>query len=130
MQIRSDSKSTIEQLKGRCGIKDILLQKIYNCINTLLRRIPRNIKFIYIRRDKNIAGILLEEQRRRTRDMHEHEASPSSSLLLALNKIRSHPLLLSIELDPEFGFGSARENVLTKCLYMSNLSPKKEFIIA
>jgi ribosomal protein L1 len=65
MQIRSDSKSTIEQLIGKCEIKDALIQRIYVSINRLLHRIPQLIKFSHVKRSRNIAGILLNEKRRR-----------------------------------------------------------------
>ena len=68
IHIRSDSKSTIEQLVGRCEIKDVLIQRIYDSINRLLHSIPQIIKFSHVRRSKNITGILLEEKRRRVRD--------------------------------------------------------------
>ena len=68
IHIRSDSKSTIEKLVGRCEIKDVLIQRIYDSINRLLHSIPQIIKFSHVRRSKNIAGILLEEKRRRVRD--------------------------------------------------------------
>ena len=63
VHIRSDSKSTIEQLIGKSEIKDALIHRIYDSINRLLHRIPQSIKFSHVRRRKNIAGILLDEKR-------------------------------------------------------------------
>ena len=64
IQIRSDSKSTIEQLNGKCETKDALIRRIYDSISRLLHRIPQHIKFNHVRRSRNIAGILLDEKRR------------------------------------------------------------------
>ena len=63
IHIRSDSKSTIEQLIGKSEINDALIHRIYESINRLLRRFPQRIKFSHVRRSKNIAGILLDEKR-------------------------------------------------------------------
>ena len=60
VSIRSDSKSTIEQLKGICNSRDKLLLRICDMIHRLLRTISCNIKFKYIQRTNNSAGLLLE----------------------------------------------------------------------
>jgi hypothetical protein len=72
MQIRSDSKSTIEQLSGVCEIKDSILERIYNSINVLCKRIPRSIRFTHVKRNKNIADIILEEKRQKARNVRIH----------------------------------------------------------
>lgn len=72
IQIRSDSKSTIEQLSGVCEIKDSILERIYNSINVLCKRIPRSIRFTHVKRNKNIAGIILEEKRQKARNVRIH----------------------------------------------------------
>jgi hypothetical protein len=43
VHIRSDSKSTIEQLVGKNEIKDVLIHRIYDSISRLLHRIPQSI---------------------------------------------------------------------------------------
>jgi Reverse transcriptase-like len=63
IHIRSDSKSTIEQLIGKSEISDVLIHRIYGSINRLLLRFPQRIKFSHVRRSKNIADILLDEKR-------------------------------------------------------------------
>lgn len=52
IQIRSDSKSTIEQLIGKCEIKDALIQRICDSISRLLERIPQSIKFSHVKEVK------------------------------------------------------------------------------
>jgi ribonuclease HI len=100
INIRSDSKSTIEQLRGRCEIKDTFLQRIYDSINRLLHRIPQSIKFSHVRRNKNIAGIMLEEKRRRVRDTRMHMTSFLTILLISLNQVCSYRFSLFMGINP------------------------------
>jgi len=100
IHIRSDSKSTIEQLRGRCEIKDTFLQRINDSINRLLHRIPQSIKFSHVRRNKNIAGIMLEEKRRRLRDTRMHMTSFLTILLISLNQVCSYRFSLFMEIKP------------------------------
>lgn len=102
IHIRSDSKSTIEQLRGRCEIKDTFLRRIYDSINRLLHRIPQSIKFSHVRRNKNIAGILLEEKRRRVRETRMHMTSFLKILLIALNQVCSYRFSLFMGINPLF----------------------------
>ena len=102
IHIRSDSKSTIEQLIGRCEIKDALIQRIYDSVNRLLHRIPQIIKFSHVRRSKNIAGILLEEKRRRMRDTRTHITPFLKLLFMVLNHVYSYRFSVSTEMGPVF----------------------------
>jgi hypothetical protein len=60
INVRSDSKSTIEQLMGLCEIRDNMLSRICERIRKLLKNISHNIVFRYIQRTNNMAGLLLE----------------------------------------------------------------------
>jgi hypothetical protein len=63
--IRSDSKSTVEQLKNICEIRDKILFRIYQRISELLRKISSSsykIIFGYVERTNNMAGLLLEQR--------------------------------------------------------------------
>lgn len=66
--VRSDSKSTVEQLLGLCAIRDLLMQRICNAIAKLLTRIRCTISFDYLGRSHNIAGLLIEQRRRKERE--------------------------------------------------------------
>jgi tyrosyl-tRNA synthetase len=62
--VRSDSKSTIEQLNKKIGIKDSIMRRIYNSIIRVLEKVSCNLIFNYLNRTKNSAGKLLEHLRR------------------------------------------------------------------
>ncbi|MFL6356428.1 MAG: hypothetical protein ACJ71C_07720 [Nitrososphaeraceae archaeon] len=66
IDIRSDSKSTIEQLHGLSEIRNIMLQRIYRAIKKLLNEITFscNILFNYLERTRNVAGLMLSSLRR------------------------------------------------------------------
>lgn len=70
IDIRSDSKSTIEQLHGLSEIRNILLQRIYMAIKRVLNEItfPYNVLFNYLERARNIAGLMLEQLGRKRRE--------------------------------------------------------------
>jgi hypothetical protein len=68
LSIRSDSKSTVEQLLGVCAIRDMLMQRISSAIAKLLARIRCTIKFDHLGRASNIAGLLIEQKRRKERE--------------------------------------------------------------
>src|SRR5919112_3508345 len=59
INIRSDSKSTIEQLKGICEIRDRILFRIYERINGLLDYMSYHVIFKYVERSKNMAVVFL-----------------------------------------------------------------------
>jgi hypothetical protein len=67
IDVRSDSKSTIEQLHGLSEIRNIMLQRIYRAIKKVLNEITFscNILFNYLERTRNIAGLMLEQLRRK-----------------------------------------------------------------
>lgn len=59
--IRSDSKSTVEQLLRRSQIRDELMQRIFRAISNLLSRLRYTIVFDYLKRSHNLAVLLLEQ---------------------------------------------------------------------
>ena len=58
--VRSDSKSTIEQLNEKTEIKDNLIQRIYRSIKRMLDKVTFTIVFDYQCRTKNLAGKIIE----------------------------------------------------------------------
>ncbi len=58
--VRSDSKSTIEQLNEKTEIKDNLIQRIYKSIKRMLDKVAFTIVFDYQSRTKNLAGKIIE----------------------------------------------------------------------
>jgi hypothetical protein len=67
--VRSDSKSTVDQLLGLCAIRDLLMQKIFRAIAKLLAKIRCTIRFDHLGRSNNMAGLLIEQKRRREREI-------------------------------------------------------------
>lgn len=69
IQVRSDSKSTVEQLRGIAEIRDLVMRRIVFVIGKLLAKIGlTTIVFDHLERSRNIAGLMLEQRRRK-----EHE---------------------------------------------------------
>jgi len=68
INIRSDSKSTVEQLLGLCAIRDSVMRRISYVIGKLLARIKCTITFDHLERSHNIAGLLIEQKRRKERE--------------------------------------------------------------
>lgn len=58
--VRSDSKSTIEQLNEKTEIKDNLIQRIHNSIKRMLDKVTYTIVFDYQSRTENLAGKIIE----------------------------------------------------------------------
>ena len=58
--IRSDSRSTIEQLNDKAQIKDDIIQRIYRSIKRMLHKSCFVIIFDHLTRSKNRAGRILE----------------------------------------------------------------------
>ncbi len=76
VNIRSDSKTSIEQLQGISQIRDAVLQRICSAIKKLLERMPYLIFFHHLERTRNIAGLLLEQRRRKEEEkllMYQYE---------------------------------------------------------
>jgi len=76
VNIRSDSKTSIEQLQGISKIRDSMLQRICAAIRKLLEKMPYMIIFNHLERTRNIAGLLLEQRRRKEEEkliMHRYE---------------------------------------------------------
>jgi hypothetical protein len=65
VNIRSDSKTSIEQLRGISQVRDAVLQRICSAIKKLHERLPYMIIFHHLERNRNIAGLLLEQRRRK-----------------------------------------------------------------
>ena len=73
VRIRSDSKSTVDQLKGISEIRDTVLQRICTaikklCVGMTTRYNNTTLIFNYLERTRNIAGLLLEQRRRKQRE--------------------------------------------------------------
>ena len=64
IDVRSDSRSTIEQLQGISRIRDKKLLVMSKRIMRLLLRNGLRIVFHYVQRNMNIAGVILDLQRR------------------------------------------------------------------
>jgi hypothetical protein len=62
--VRSDSKSTIELLNRKTGIRDDIIRRIYNSILRILKKISCNLIFDHLDRTKNAAGKILEHLRK------------------------------------------------------------------
>jgi hypothetical protein len=62
--IRSDSKSTVEQLRGLCQIRDTIMRRIFFAITTLVAKVRQIvIIFSHLKRSYNTAGLLLEQRK-------------------------------------------------------------------
>jgi hypothetical protein len=59
--VRSDSKSTVEQLLGLSQIRDALMRRIFFAIAKLLSKVRHIIIFDHLKRSYNMAGLLLEQ---------------------------------------------------------------------
>jgi hypothetical protein len=65
INIRSDSKTSVEQLQGVSEVRDAVMQRICAAIRKLLDKISYMIIFNHLERARNIAGLLLEQRRRK-----------------------------------------------------------------
>lgn len=65
VNIRSDSKTSVEQLQGISEVRDSLMRRICAAIRKLLGRMAHRTVFNHLERTKNIAGLLLEQRRRK-----------------------------------------------------------------
>jgi len=69
IEVRSDSKSTVEQLRGVAEIRDLVMRRIVFVIGKLLAKIGcTTIVFDHLKRSRNIAGLMLEQRRRKERE--------------------------------------------------------------
>ena len=62
--VRSDSKSTIELLNKKTGIRDDIIRRIYKSITRILEKITCNLIFDHLDRTRNTAGKILEHLRK------------------------------------------------------------------
>ncbi len=83
--VRSDSKSTVDQLLGRSTIRDSLMRRISAVIGKLLARIRCTITFDHLERSHNVAGLLIEQKRRKERelDMEQRPVLIRAAVILA-----------------------------------------------
>jgi ribonuclease HI len=88
--VRSDSKSTVEQLLGRSTIRDSLMRRISAVIGKLLASIKCTITFDHLERSHNIAGLLIEQKRRKEREL-DIEQRP---VLVRASATLAHPVAL------------------------------------
>jgi hypothetical protein len=65
VNIRSDSKTCIEQLQGVSKVRDAVLRRICESIRKLLDKMPHMIIFNHLERARNHAGLLIEQRRRK-----------------------------------------------------------------
>jgi len=65
VNIRSDSKTCIDQLQGLSKIRDAVLKRICLSIRKLLDKMAYMIIFNHLERTRNQAGLLLEQRRRK-----------------------------------------------------------------
>src|SRR4029077_10786662 len=65
VNIRSDSKTCIEQLQGISKVRDSVLQRICMSIRRILDKMPYVIIFNHLERGRNQAGLLLDQKRRK-----------------------------------------------------------------
>lgn len=69
--VRSDSKSTIELLNKKTGIRDDIIRRVYNSIIRILKKIHCNLIFDHLDRTQNMAGKILEHLRKETAYLKE-----------------------------------------------------------
>jgi hypothetical protein len=75
IEVRSDSRSTVDQLRGAAEIRDAVMRRIVFVIGKLLAKIgctttttTTTIVFDHLDRSRNIAGLMLEQRRRKERE--------------------------------------------------------------
>jgi hypothetical protein len=62
--VRSDSRSTVEQLRGLSQIRDAVMRRIFFAIANLLAKVRQTIiVFSHLKRSYNLAGLLLEQRK-------------------------------------------------------------------
>ena len=62
--VRSDSRSTVEQLRGLSQIRDAVMRRIFFAITNLLAKVRQTIiVFSHLKRSYNLAGLLLEQRK-------------------------------------------------------------------
>jgi hypothetical protein len=76
VNVRSDSRTCVEQLQGKSEVRDALLQRICAAIRRLLERLSYVTLFNHLERSRNVAGFLIDQRRRREEEeflMHQYE---------------------------------------------------------
>jgi hypothetical protein len=65
VNVRSDSKTSVEQLQGISKVRDGMMRRICSAIRNLLDRMSYMTTFHHLNRTRNIAGLLLEQRQRK-----------------------------------------------------------------
>ena len=76
VDIRSDSKTCIEQLQGMSKVRDAVMQRICSMIRNRLDKMRYVIVFHHLERTRNHAGFLIEQRRRKKIEeciMHQYQ---------------------------------------------------------
>ncbi|MCI0559175.1 MAG: hypothetical protein MN733_11815 [Nitrososphaera sp.] len=82
--VRSDSKTSVEQLQGVSEVRDAIIRRICGAIRQLLNSMSLVIIFNHLERARNIAGLLLEQRRRKQEEqllMHLYQKNYDGSEL-------------------------------------------------
>lgn len=88
VNIRSDSKTCIEQLQGVSKVRDAILRRICSSIRKLVDKMAYMIIFIHLERARNHAGLLLEQRRRKEIEMcimHQHQKQYYGTLQFSMD---------------------------------------------
>ena len=64
VSVRSDSKSTVDQLRGISQIRDMLIHRIFSTISRIVAKTKCLVTFQHLERSRNIAGLLIEQRGR------------------------------------------------------------------
>lgn len=94
VNIRSDSKTTIDQLRGASEVRDAILRRVCTAIIELLKKLPHAITFNHLERSRNIAGFLLEQRRRK---QEERDLNYSYDKYYGISRLRGFTNLLTLE---------------------------------
>ena len=90
INIRSDSRTSVEQLQGISEIHDALMKRICSAIGNLLDRIAYVTVFSHLDRTRNIAGLLLERRRRKEEERRLTHLYEKTFVMSPLKKMLSY----------------------------------------
>ena len=90
INIRSDSKTSVEQLQGISEIRDSLMKRICSSIRKLLDRMAYMTVFNHLDRTRNIAGLLLERRRRKEEERRLTHLYEKTFVMSPLEKMLSY----------------------------------------
>lgn len=92
VNIRSDSKTSVEQLQGISEIRDSLMKRICSAIRKLLDRMAYTTVFNHLDRTRNIAGLLLEQRRRKEEERRLAHLYEKTFVMSHVEKMLSHSM--------------------------------------